>query len=81
MSRGWRVILVTGASGNVGGELVQLLQRRGQPVRALIHGSRPSWLRDTAVVDGDLDQPATWHPRCAAFVQCSCFPAIGICPV
>ena len=56
------MILVTGASGNVGGELVRLLQRRGQPVRALIHGSRPSWLRDTAVVDGDLDQPATLAP-------------------
>ena len=56
------MILVTGASGNVGGELVRLLQRRDQPVRALIHGSRPSWLRETAVVDGDLDQPATLAP-------------------
>ena len=48
------MILVTGATGNVGGELVRALARDGQPVRALTRvGSRgelpsgvePAWRR------------------------------------
>ena len=42
-------------------------------MRARIHGSRPSWLRDTAVVDGDLDQPATLAPSLRDVRSGSCF--------
>ncbi|OSP40681.1 nucleoside-diphosphate sugar epimerase, partial [Streptomyces sp. 13-12-16] len=55
------MILVTGATGHVGGELVAALARSGRPVRAL--------LRKPAAADalpdgaesavGDLDRPAS----------------------
>ena len=51
------MILVTGATGNIGGELVLELRERGQPVRALVHGDRPASLHDVSVVEGDLDHP------------------------
>ena len=53
------MILVTGATGNIGRELVLELRERGQPVRALVHGDRPPSLRDVSVVEGDLDHPAS----------------------
>jgi uncharacterized protein YbjT (DUF2867 family) len=56
------MILVTGATGNIGGELVRLLHRQGSPVRALVRRSRPSRLPDVDVVEGDLDNPATLAP-------------------
>ena len=54
------MILVTGATGNVGGELVRLLSGAGDEVRALTRGSRSSSL-PTGVegVAGDLDHPET----------------------
>jgi uncharacterized protein YbjT (DUF2867 family) len=52
------MILVTGATGNIGAELVGILERSGEPVRALVrnadgvpHG-----------VTGDLNKPATLRP-------------------
>jgi uncharacterized protein YbjT (DUF2867 family) len=51
------MILVTGATGNIGRELVLALHERAQPVRALAHGERPAALRDVPVVEGDLDDP------------------------
>src|ERR1700759_2002798 len=48
------MILVTGASGNVGGEVVRALAARGEPVRALAR--RPLDL-PAEVVTGDLEHP------------------------
>jgi len=56
------VILVTGATGNIGRELVLALRERGQPVRALVRGDRPASLRDVSVVEGDLDHPSSLGP-------------------
>lgn len=49
-------ILVTGATGNVGGEVLQALAAAGQPVRALVR--EPGDLPDEQAV-GDLNQPAS----------------------
>jgi uncharacterized protein YbjT (DUF2867 family) len=52
------MILVTGATGNVGGEVVAALLARGQPVRALVRDARCTSLpADVEVVQGDLDLP------------------------
>jgi uncharacterized protein YbjT (DUF2867 family) len=52
------MFLVTGASGNVGGELVRALASAGETVRALTRGSRPSTLpTGVEAVTGDLNQP------------------------
>jgi uncharacterized protein YbjT (DUF2867 family) len=56
-----RTILVTGATGNVGAELVRALAEQGEPVRALVRDAdRAATLPDgvdTAV--GDLNDPAS----------------------
>jgi uncharacterized protein YbjT (DUF2867 family) len=54
------MILVTGATGHVGGELVRLLAAAGHPVRAMTR--RPSEARlpsGVAAVYGDADHPAS----------------------
>jgi uncharacterized protein YbjT (DUF2867 family) len=50
------MILVTGATGNIGSELVRALARSGEPVRALVRSARPG---DNGVeyVTGDLNEP------------------------
>jgi uncharacterized protein YbjT (DUF2867 family) len=55
------VILVTGATGNVGGELVRTLTAANLPVRALTRGSgRPSALPPGAeAASGDLNDPGS----------------------
>ncbi|MDT7840177.1 NAD(P)H-binding protein [Streptomyces justiciae] len=53
------MILVTGATGQVGGEVVQALVRAGQPARALVR--RPTELPVEQAV-GDLDDPASVAP-------------------
>jgi uncharacterized protein YbjT (DUF2867 family) len=51
------MILVTGASGNVGGELVELLADQGRPVRALVRDPRQIEVRPgVEVVEGDLNR-------------------------
>jgi uncharacterized protein YbjT (DUF2867 family) len=57
-----RRILVTGASSNVGGEVVSALVARGAPVRALVRrgGLTPSSLVEVAT--GDAASPATIGP-------------------
>jgi uncharacterized protein YbjT (DUF2867 family) len=54
------MILVTGATGNVGRELTLVLVKAGHQVRALTRGSNQS-MRPPGVdgVTGDLNQPET----------------------
>jgi uncharacterized protein YbjT (DUF2867 family) len=57
------MILVTGAAGNVGGELVAALAEAGQPVRALARSAEPGrFPPGTEVVAGDLNDPASLRP-------------------
>ena len=52
------MFLVTGSTGNVGGELVSALANAGQPVRALVRGDREtSWPASVEAVSGDLNRP------------------------
>ncbi len=51
------MILVTGATGNVGGELARALSRAGEPVRALTRGDPPPSRDGVETVSGDLDRP------------------------
>lgn len=52
------LILVTGATGNVGGELVRQLADANHPVRALVRNNAGSTLpANVEIVAGDLNQP------------------------
>ncbi len=51
------MILVTGATGNVGGELVKVLAEAGQPVRGLTRSRQPVLPDGVEPVVGDLDRP------------------------
>src|SRR2546423_12279140 len=52
------MILVTGATGNVGGELVRALAGAGQPVRALTRDGNPrEFPPGVQQVPGDLNKP------------------------
>ena len=54
------MILVTGATGNVGGELVRFLVSKGHKVRALVRGAgRSTPPAGAEEVIGDLNQPQT----------------------
>lgn len=56
------MILVTGATGKLGGNVVRALRSMGQPVRALVRkGSRYFWLNDSGCTYffGDLTDPDT----------------------
>ena len=54
------MILVTGASGNVGAEVVRALLNANEQVRALTRGAHPAGLpAEVEAVTGDLDQPET----------------------
>jgi len=51
-------VVVAGATGNVGGDLVRALAVAGAPVRALVRGEPPADLpRGVEPVVGDLDRP------------------------
>jgi uncharacterized protein YbjT (DUF2867 family) len=53
--------LVTGATGNVGGEVVAALLAQGHQVRALVRRDRPPVLpAGAAPVVGDLNEPVRW---------------------
>jgi uncharacterized protein YbjT (DUF2867 family) len=57
------MILVTGASGNVGSEVVKALVDRDSPVRALLRDPARARLPETVrAVAGDLDHPDTVEP-------------------
>ena len=52
------MIVVTGATGNVGGEVVTALSARGQQVRAVVRDpERASLPAGVEVVRGDLELP------------------------
>ena len=54
------MFLVSGATGNVGGELVRALVSAGEQVRALTRAdSSPAWPPGVEVVTGDLNQPGS----------------------
>ncbi len=62
------MILVTGATGRLGGHVVRALRRMGQPVRALVRaGSEYFWLNDTgaAYFFGDLRDARSLVRACA----------------
>jgi uncharacterized protein YbjT (DUF2867 family) len=53
-----RPVLVAGATGNIGGELVRALAAAGAPVRALVRAEPPADLPSgVEAVVGDLDRP------------------------
>ncbi|WP_406270466.1 NAD(P)H-binding protein [Nocardia sp. NBC_00881] len=54
------MILVAGATGNVGAELVRTLSKQGQPVRALVRDAAKAALPSgVEAVTGDLNRPET----------------------
>jgi uncharacterized protein YbjT (DUF2867 family) len=60
------MILVTGATGNVGGELVAALARLGAPARALVRDpARASLPAGVEVARGDLSAPDSIEPALA----------------
>ena len=60
------MILVTGATGNVGGELVRALAQAGSPVRALTRDDSPKPVPPgVAQVAGDLNKPESMRPALA----------------
>lgn len=57
------MILVSGAAGNIGGELVAALARAGEPVRALTRSAGPGrFPPGVQVAGGDLNDPASLRP-------------------
>jgi uncharacterized protein YbjT (DUF2867 family) len=58
------MILVTGATGNVGAELVRTLAAAGEPVRALVRDDarRAALPQEVESVTGDLNRPETLGP-------------------
>jgi len=57
------MILVTGATGNVGRELLRQLAQAGQPVRALTRGDgQAGFPPGVQAVPGDLNDPASLRP-------------------
>jgi uncharacterized protein YbjT (DUF2867 family) len=57
------MILVAGATGNVGGELVRVLAEAGEPVRALTRRPEAAALpADATAVGGDLNDPDSLVP-------------------
>ncbi|HZC41982.1 MAG TPA: NAD(P)H-binding protein [Streptosporangiaceae bacterium] len=59
------MILVTGAAGNVGQELVRALLGAGEPVRALVRDQDRAVPAGAEAVTGDLNQPASLAPALA----------------
>jgi len=54
--------LVTGATGNIGAELVRTLADAGEPVRALVRDPATPLPDGVVAVTGDLDEPASLRP-------------------
>src|SRR5438874_3709283 len=61
-------ILVTGATGNIGGEVVRQLASTGIPVRALVRNRAKAVKIDlpgVEIVEGDLEKSSTLAPALA----------------
>jgi uncharacterized protein YbjT (DUF2867 family) len=56
------MILVTGATGNVGGELIAALAKAGEPVRALVRAAGRSLPASVEPAVGDLNDPQSLRP-------------------
>jgi uncharacterized protein YbjT (DUF2867 family) len=57
------MFLITGATGNVGGEIVRHLLERNQKVRALVRGDASQVLHtDVEIATGDLNKPESLSP-------------------
>ncbi len=52
------MILITGATGNIGGATLEALVAQGRPVRAMSRSER-TWPEGVEGVTGDLDDPET----------------------
>ncbi|MCX5115798.1 NAD(P)H-binding protein [Micromonospora sp. NBC_00362] len=74
-------ILVTGATGNVGRQVVAQLVRAGQPVRAMTRRPQTSRLPDSAeVVQGDFERPDTWPAALDGVQSVYLFPFVYAAP-
>lgn len=72
------MILVTGATGNVGHNLVRELIKTGQQVRALTRDPTSSALPDSIdLVSGDLTRPDTLHAVLQGVDRAFLFPVFG----
>ncbi|MFD0684349.1 NAD(P)H-binding protein [Actinomadura fibrosa] len=56
------MLLVTGATGNIGSELVRILATADEPVRALVRKPPATEVPGVEYVTGDLDDPASLAP-------------------
>ena len=69
------MILVTGATGNVGGELVRVLAGAGQPVRALTRNDSPrEWPPGVQQAAGDLNKPESMAAALAGATAMFLYP-------
>jgi len=69
------MILVTGATGNVGGELVRTLAGAGQPVRALTRNDSPrEWPPGVQQAAGDLNKPESMAAALAGATAMFLYP-------
>jgi uncharacterized protein YbjT (DUF2867 family) len=73
------MILVSGASGNIGGELVRQLADAGQPVRALVR-DRTAVPPGVEGVIGDLNDPVSLRPALAGVTGVFLLPGYADMP-
>src|SRR5688572_10249431 len=74
-------ILVAGATGNIGGAIVQALAQDGVPVRALARGDAPPDLPAGAeAVRGDLGQPESLRDALAGAEAAFLLPGFPALP-
>jgi len=69
------MILVTGATGNVGGQVIEQLSSTGAPVRAFVHDpEKGANVRKTGVeiAEGFLRNRRRWTRRLRVWTNCSC---------
>jgi dihydroflavonol-4-reductase len=78
-----RPILLTGASGLIGGLVGRAVLAAGRPLRVLVHRRRATWIPEGVAVEerhGDVLDPATLHgvaDGCAAVVHAAARPGFA----